>query len=117
MAQESSRRLELLGAVLFFIKFGMLVGTILLIRRVFSHLFLEDVSGIIARWALGAAVVGACIAIGWAAGFEGSRSQVPADILGYAVTALGTALLTVTGVGFLRKDPPSPSLSTVNPWL
>ena len=117
MVQESSRRLEILGAVLYFMKFGMVVGAILVVRRVFSRLFLEDVSGVIVRWALGAAVVGSCLAVGWAAGFDGARSQVPAEILGYAVTALGTALAALTAVVLLRKDPPRPSLSTVNPWL
>lgn len=117
MAQESSRRLEILGAVLFFAKFGTLVELVLVVRRVFSRVFLEDVSGVFARWAASAAVVGSCLAVGWAAGFEGSRSQVPAEVLGYAATALGMTLLAVTAVVVLRKGPPRPSVSTVNPWL
>ena len=117
MAQESSRRLEILGAVLFFTKFGVLVGVVLVVRRVFSRLFLEDISGIVTRWAAGAALVGSCVAIGWAAGFEGSRSQVPAEVLGYAVTGLVTTFLVLMALVMLRKDPPRPALSTVNPWL
>jgi NADH-quinone oxidoreductase subunit H len=112
MAQESSRRLEHLGAFLFFLKFAALVGTVLVVRRVFARLFLEDVSGVLARWAAGAAVVGACVAVGWAAGFDGARSQVPAEILGYAVSALGSVALVTAGTVLLRKAPPRPSAST-----
>jgi hypothetical protein len=116
MAQESSRRLEILGAVLFFLKFAALVGVILGVRRVFARLFLEDVFGVFSRWATGGAVLGACLAIGWAAGFE-ARSQVPAEMLGYGVSALGALLLIVAGVVFFGKEPARPSVSTVNPWL
>lgn len=117
MAQESSRRLEILGAVLFFVKFGVLVEVVLVVRRIFSRVFLEDVSGVFARWAAGAAVVGSCLAVGWAAGFEGSRSQVPAEVLGYAATAFGITVLALAAVVVSRKSPPRPSVSTVNPWL
>ena len=117
MAQESSRRLEVLGAVLFFAKFAALVGGTLVVRRVFSRVFLEDVSGVLARWAVGAAVVGSCLAVGWAAGFDGSRTQVPAEVFGYAVTALGATFLALTAVVFTRKDAPRAPVSTVNPWL
>jgi NADH:ubiquinone oxidoreductase subunit H len=117
MAQESSRRLEILGAVLFFAKFATLVGFVLVVRQVFSRVFLEDVSGVFGRWAAVASVVGSCLAVGWAAGFEGSRSQVPAEALGYAVTALGATFLALTALVLIRKASPRPSVSTVNPWL
>jgi hypothetical protein len=117
MAQESSRRLEILGAVIFITKFAATVGVVLVIRRVFSRVFLEDVSGVFARWAAGAGIAGACLAVGWAAGFEGSESQIPAEILGYAVSALGLLVLSLSAAVLLRKERPHPSLSTVNPWL
>lgn len=117
MAQESSRRLELLGAFVFFIKFAALVGLVLVVRRVYARLFLEDVFGVFSRWATAGALLGSCMAIGWAAGFDGARSQVPSEILGFTVSTLGGLFLLVTGVVFLRKEPPRPSVSTVNPWL
>jgi NADH:ubiquinone oxidoreductase subunit H len=117
MVQESSRRLQAVGALLFLAKFLVLLGAVLIARRAFARLFLEEVFGLFARWTIAASLVGACLAVGWAAGFDGAKTQVPSDLLGYSATVLVGAFALAGASIRLRAAPANASISTVNPWL
>lgn len=117
MVQESSRRLELLGAGLFLLKCALLLAAVLVTRRVFARVFVEDVWLPFARFGLASSVIGGCIAVGWAAGFDGGRTQLPADILGYAATGLGLVFGSVSLALWAGRGSPPSSISSVNPWI
>jgi NADH-quinone oxidoreductase subunit H len=117
MVQESSRRLEVLGAVLFLLKLALLLGAIFALRRTVTRLFVEDVAALYARWAVPASVAGGVLAVFWAAGFDGARSEAVADLLGLSVSGWVGALLLAVGAARFWTGPAQGSISTVNPWL
>lgn len=116
MVQESSRRLEALGVALFFVKFAALVGGVHWLRRAATRVFVEDVSRPLARWGFATSLPAACVAVGWAAAFDGARTQLPSDLLGYASVGLGIGCAAFAVLGRVRRSV-GHSVSTVNPWI
>lgn len=114
-AQELSRPLTLLGAVLLLSKTVGLVVAMGLLRRASHRVVLRHVSGVWARFALPASVSGVVLAAVWATLLETTSSSTLADLTGIVSTATILAAASL-GAARLARSQPSTNLA-VNPWL
>jgi NADH-quinone oxidoreductase subunit H len=116
-AQEASRALTAVGAVLFLLKLWTIALLLGALRRRAGRISVDHVSSLALRVALPATVLALCVATGWTAAQDGLRSAIGSDFLGYVAVMLTAALGAYVVAAALRGRTSAATVASVNPWL